>query len=236
MTLTLRTAVLNVRAIGATALSGTQEIKFQEEKNLATTFEYSKTLAMEGSILLLLGLIPYVGWALGIVGVILLLRAMREFSNFYQDNSIYQNSLTGVKYYIIALIAVAISAAGFVIGFVFTDFTTVLTVGNALGIALGVLSLIAAFVFYVLAATHLKKTFSTLAQKTGEHSFETAGTLLWVGSILTIIVVGLLLIFIAWIFAIVGFFTIKSPYYTQPNANTSPPTQPPTEPTQATNN
>jgi uncharacterized membrane protein len=208
----------------------------KEEKNLATTFEYSKTLAMEGSILLLLGLIPYVGWALGIVGVILLLRAMREFSNFYQDNSIYQNSLTGIKYYIIALIALAVSAASFVVGFVFTDFTTVLTVGNALGIALGVIFIIVAFVFYVLAATNLRKTFSTLAQKTGEHSFETAGTLLWVGSILTIIMVGLLLILIAWIFAIVGFFAMKSPYYTpQPYANNSPPTQPPAQPTQAAN-
>ncbi|MCW4002799.1 MAG: DUF996 domain-containing protein [Candidatus Bathyarchaeota archaeon] len=203
---------------------------------MATTFEYSKTLAMEGSILLLLGLIPYVGWALGIVGVILLLRAMREFSNFYQDNSIYQNSLTGVKYYIIALIALAVSAASFVVGFVFTDFTTVLTVGNALGIALGVIFIIVAFVFYVLAATNLRKTFSTLAQKTGEHSFETAGALLWVGSILTIIVVGLLLILIAWIFAIVGFFAMKSPYYTpQPYANNSPPTQPPVAPTQTAN-
>lgn len=200
---------------------------------MATTFEYSKTLAMEGSILLLLGLIPYVGWALGIVGVILLLRAMKEFSNFYQDSSIYQHSLTGVKYYIIALIAVGISAAGFVIGFVFTGFTTPLSVGNALGIALGVLALIAAFVFYVLAANHLKRTFSTLAQKTGEHSFETAGTLLWVGSILTIIVIGLLLILIAWIFAIVGFFALKSPYQTPPPYAGAPPqTQPPTTPTQ----
>ena len=203
---------------------------------MATTFEYSKTLAMEGSIFLLLGLIPYVGWALGIVGVILLLRAMKEFSSFYQDNGIYQNSLTGVKYYIIALIALAVSAASFVVGFVFTDFTTVLTVGNTLGIAIGVVFIIVAFVFYVLAATHLRKTFNTLAQKTGEHTFETAGTLLWIGSILTIIVVGLLLILIAWIFAIVGFFAMKSPYYSpQSYANNSPPTQPPAQPTQTTN-
>ncbi len=66
-------------------------------------FEYSKTLAIEGSILLLLSLIPTVGWILGIVGVVLLLRSMKEFSNYYEDEKIYQDTLTGVKFYIIAI-------------------------------------------------------------------------------------------------------------------------------------
>jgi uncharacterized membrane protein len=203
---------------------------------MGTSFEYSKTLAMEGSILLILGLVPYVGWVLGIIGVILLLRGMKEFANYYQDNEIYQNSLTGVKYYIVALIALAASGAGFVVGFVINGFPESFGVGNAIGIAVGIAFLVVAFVFYVLAATHLRKTFSTLAQKTGEHSFETAGTLLWVGSILTIIGVGVLLIFIAWIFAVVGFFAMKSPqlqqYASQPYGYTSQSTLPPTGPSQ----
>ena len=169
---------------------------------MGTSFEYSKTLAMEGSILILLGLVPYVGWVLGIIGVILLLRAMREFANYYQDNQIYQNSLAGVKYYIVALIALAVSGAGFIVGFVFSDFVNTLRLGtgNVIGLAVGITFLVVAFVFYVLAAVRLRKTFDTLAQKTGEHSFETAGMLLWAGSLLTIFIVGLLLIFIAWIF------------------------------------
>ena len=178
---------------------------------MGTNFQYSKTLAMEGSILTILGLIPTWGWVLGIVGVILLLRSLKEFANYYQDNEIYQNALTGVKYYIVALIALAIAGTGFIVGFALNDFPTKIGVGNAIGIAVGIAFLIVTFVFYVLAATHLRKTFNTLAQKTGEHSFETAGTLLWVGSMLTIIGVGVLLIFVAWIFAIVGFFTMKSP-------------------------
>ena len=178
---------------------------------MGTNFQYSKTLAMEGSILTILGLVPYVGWVLGIIGIILLLRGMKEFADYYQDNEIYQNSLTGVKYYIVALIALAIAGAGFVVGFVLNNFPASFGIGNAVGLAVGIAFLIVAFVFYVLAATHLRKTFNKLAQKTGEHSFETAGTLLWVGSMLTIIGVGVLLIFVAWIFAIVGFFTMKSP-------------------------
>ena len=66
-------------------------------------------MAVEGSILLLLGLVPTVGWVLGIVGIVLLLKATKELSYYYQDESIYQNALTGLKYYIVALIAAAVA-------------------------------------------------------------------------------------------------------------------------------
>jgi predicted membrane protein len=77
---------------------------------------------------------------------------------------------------------------------------------------------------------HLRRTFNALAQKSGEASFTTAGNLLWWGAILTIILVGLVLIFVAWIFATIGFFTMKSRQYQQytpqPNGSTLPSTQP----------
>ena len=212
---------------------------------MATTFEYSKTLAMEGSILLLLSVVPYVGWVLGIIGVILLLRGMKEFANYYQDNQIYENALTGVKYYIVAIVALAIAGAGFIVGLVVNNFASLGTtaafgVGNAVGLAVGAAFLVVAFVFYVLAAMHLKRTFSTLAQKTGEHSFETASTLLWIGAILTIIGVGVLLIFVAWIFAVVGFSTVRNPqmqqqYASQQYGYNQPNTQAPTGTAQTAN-
>ena len=71
-------------------------------------FQYSRNLAIEGAILLLLGPIPTIGWVLAIVGIVLLLKAAKELSAYYQDESIYKNSWTGLKYYIIALVALAI--------------------------------------------------------------------------------------------------------------------------------
>jgi len=180
---------------------------------LGTNFQYSKTLACEGAVLIILGLIPYVGWVLGIIGVILLMRSMKEFAAYYGDKMIYENALSGVKYYIVALVAAAVAIAAIVIGvgtathFTFKGFT--LTVGFGVGLAVFFGGLIISFIFFILASALLKKTFDTLAQKSGERSFATAGNLLWWGSILTIIVVGFLLIFIAWIFAIIGFFAMK---------------------------
>ncbi len=90
-----------------------------------------------------------------------------------------------------------------------------LTAGFGVGVVAFLVGLVVAFVFYVLAASHLKRTFYTLAEKSGEDSFRTAATLLWIGSILTIIGIGLLLILVAWIFATIGFFTMKSRQYQQ---------------------
>lgn len=209
---------------------------------MGSNFQYSKNLAMEGSILLILGVVPYVGWVLGIIGIILLMRGIKELANYYQDNAIYQNALTGVKYYIIALIAAAVAVTSIVIGvgsatdFKFKNF--VLTPGFAVSLMAFFAGLIIAFIFFILASTNLRKTFETLAQKSGEHSFATAGMLLWWGSILTIIGVGFIVIFIAWIFAVVGFFTMKAPqqqpYTSQPYGNIPPVTQPSAQSSTAT--
>ena len=171
------------------------------------------------------------------------MRGIKELANYYQDNEIYQNSLTGVKYYIIALIAagVAITAiligVGTATGFKFNSSFT-LTAGFAIGLAVFLGGLIIAFIFYILASLRLRETFNTLAQKSGEHSFAHTASLLWWGSILTIVLgFGLVLIFIAWIFAVTGFFSMKSKQqqqnapqqysYTPPSStgSTAPPSQ-----------
>ena len=180
-------------------------------------FQYSKTLAIEGSILLLLGPIPTVGWILAIIGVILLLKATKELSYYYQDESISKNTWTGLKYYIVAIIALAVGA-----GIGIASFATAgILAGEPFTLAVGVLGgflaifagLVVAFAFYVLAALNLKKVYETLAQKTGEGSFTTAATLLFIGAILTIIGIGVIIAVISWIFVIIGFSSMKPKEY-----------------------
>jgi uncharacterized membrane protein len=168
---------------------------------------------MVGSILLLLGgFVPYGGPVLSIIGVILLLMAIKGFSQYYQDPSMYDNSLKGFIYYIIAAIAFAVSFA-----LLFAGIATIFYFGlGLLGIIGFVVALVVAFIFYVMAAKRLRMTLNTLAQRTGEKSFETAGTLLYFGAILTIIFIGFILIFVAWIFATIGFFQMKTTGQTPP--------------------
>jgi uncharacterized membrane protein len=189
---------------------------------LSSNVESSKTLATLGALLLFLSFIPVIG----IIGIILLIIGMKGLSEHYQDESIYQNALRGLVFGIIGLAAVsAISLLIFLGG---------LFVAPAIGpfaVFGGVLALIVAFAFYLLMAMNFRRAFDALAERSGEHGFRTAGTLLFWGAVLTIIVVGLFLVWIAWIIAAIAFFSIRltptQPYSQQQYGYTPPPSSPP---------
>jgi uncharacterized membrane protein len=185
-----------------------------------SSFESSKNLASVGAILLFLSFIPVVG----IIGLILVFIGMKGLSEYYKEPGIYHNALMGLVFGIVALVALT---AGLVLAFTIGLFTF------GIGAIFTIFAvLLVVFIFYVIAAMYLKRAFSLLAQKTGEHSFETAGLLLWIGAILTIVFIGLILIFVAWIFATIAFFSIKEP--SQPTAYAPPPPAATPPPTQAT--
>ena len=183
--------------------------------------ESSKNLAGNGSLLLIFPIVS-------IVGIILLLIGMKGLSDYYKEPSIYQNALWGVIFGIIALIAIAAAVPILAISGLFSFFAI------GFGLLTLLLVLVIVFVFYLIAAMYFRRAFNALAQKSGEHMFETAGLLLLIGAILTIIFfIGLVLILVAWILATIAFFSIKVP--SQPYAYSPPPPFPPAaQPTQAT--
>jgi uncharacterized membrane protein len=190
-----------------------------------SNLENSKSLAGIGSILLIFPIIS-------IVGIILVLIGMKELANYYKEPSIYQNALLGVVFGIIALIAIAAAVPIVAISGLFSIFAL------GFGLLALLLVLVIVFVFYLIAALYFRRAFNALAQKSGEHMFETAGLLLWIGAILTIVFfIGLVLILVAWILATIAFFSIKVPSqtyaYTPPTAPV-PTTAPPTQATLAT--
>lgn len=173
---------------------------------MSSSLESSKTLSGIGSILLIFPIIS-------IVGIILILIGMKGLSDYYKEPSIYQNTLWGVVFGIIALIAIAVALPLFFVFGAFSVFTLGLSLLGLFGLAVVV------FVFYLIAAMYFRKAFDALAQRSGEHLFETAGLLLFIGAILTIVFfIGLLLILVAWILATIAFFQIKVPAQAQPYA------------------
>ena len=181
-----------------------------------SNLESNKNLAGIGSILLMFPV-------LSIVGIILLYVGIKGLSEYYKDESIMRYAVRGLIFLIISAVAIAVALPLLIISGMFS----VIILGP-LGIGFGLLAFLLAivlvFIFYVLAAMNLRKSFNSLAQKSGEHMFETAGTLLFIGSILTILLVGFLLIFIAWIMATIAFLSIKVPQ--QSNGYPPPPTTP----------
>lgn len=197
-----------------------------------SSLESSKNLAGIGSILLLLGFIPVAGWIIGIIGIILLLMGIKGLSEYYRDPAIYQSALGGVVLYVIALIAIAFSLGALAFGGLFTAATLGGLFGIGLGLFFFIIGLVIAFIFFVLAATRIRRCLAMIGQRSGVHLFETAGLLFFIGAILSIILVGLALIVVAWILAMIAFFSIHVPYTQPPPPYTQPPpttTQSPSE-------
>jgi len=208
--------------------------------------ETSKNLGGIGAILLVIGFLGFIGSAfsgiLSLVGLILVLIAMKGLSDHYGEASIFNNSLYGVILLIVggvvsvaALIVTALSLIKDVLGielstaisdptaFSRIDWTEVVTenlIAYAGGTMVGIL--IVLFIFVVVAAIFYRKSLNTLSSKSGVGMFSTAGLVLLIGAVLTIILIGVIIIWIALILLAVAFFRIK-PTITQPTPSTSPP-------------
>ncbi|MEM3832217.1 MAG: DUF996 domain-containing protein [Thermoprotei archaeon] len=154
-----------------------------------------------GSILMLF--VPVVGQILVLIGI-------KNISDVTNERPVFDNALYALIFGIIG------SIAGFVPLFMFPLFFTFTLLLPA------IIALIAAFIFYLLSAIYLRKSFNRIAELLNIGHFKTAATLYLIGAILTIILVGLIIIFIAEIFMIIAFFSIPE----QP-----PSPQPPPPPT-----
>ncbi len=106
---------------------------------------------------------------------------------------------------------------------------------NIVGLIVGLLlGLAAVWVIYIVSAFFLRRSFSSIGRGLNVGLFGTAGLLYLIGAALTIILVGLLVIFVAEILLVVAFFSIPD----QPPQPSATPVvyTPPPPPTVATIN
>ena len=160
------------------------------------SLESNKTLGGIGAILLA---IPF----LSLIGIILVLIAMKGMTDYYKDDYIFKNALYGFIFGFVGVISLIAVILMFAFGFaiispVVTPFA---------GFGLFLIALIVLYVFSLIAALFYKNSLNNLSEKSGEQMFNTAGLILLIGAAIPII--GEILKFIAWILAAVGFFNIK---------------------------
>lgn len=157
------------------------------------TLGEAKLLGGIGSILML---IP----PINIIGFILVLVATKYISDAIGDKSVFDNMLYAVITGIVGTIAgIAVFLSGF--------FAGMFTFGG--GALLGIAGLAIVWIFLVISSLFIRRAYGTMATRLDSGSFGTAGTLYFIGAILTIVLVGLLVLAIAFIFQIVAFFSIK---------------------------
>ncbi|HEY4674875.1 MAG TPA: DUF996 domain-containing protein [Candidatus Bathyarchaeia archaeon] len=201
--------------------------------------ETNKNLAGVGAILIVISVLATfrVGYAsvLLLIGAILLLIGMKGLADDYHEPGIFNNALYAVILVIVGVVAVGgVIVAGFLSAFSdlgltaanWAEWSQILSDRlmniSALWdfLAAIVIALVLLFVFVVVSVVFFRKSLSLLSAKSGIGLFGTAGLLMLIGAILTIIVIGFLLIWIGLILAAVAFFMIR-PQSAQPPQATS---------------
>ncbi len=184
----------------------------------------AKTLGGVGGILVFFPVLSLVGW-------ILILLATKEISESVQDKTIFDDAL-------LAGITAVIGAVVFGV-FVFSGAIRGLFLAGPFGVGgvgfLGFVAILGAFwVFTIISAIFLKRSYEKISQRLNVSAFATAGLLYLIGAALTIVLVGFLILLIALIFQVVAYFSIQdrppSPGWVQPAPQTFAPQPMPQQP------
>jgi len=213
------------------------------------TFESSRTLGIVGAVLMLIGFIPfatYVG-VIALVGFILILVALHGLGDYYKENGIFNNALYGFIAGIVGVVAAVIAVVYVVLdtsilktlladiypGWKYGDWSKLSGLTpNTSNIPMGDVTAVLGALFAVLAILWIgliisaffnRRSLKMLSAKASVGLFSTAGLLLIIGAVLTIVLIGFLLMWIAVLLMLIAFFQMKP----QPEQPVTPPAPPP---------
>jgi uncharacterized membrane protein len=217
--------------------------------------EASKNLGGIGAILLLVGTLPvlssYSFGVLALVGIVIILVALNSLANIYKERGIFNNSLYGL---IVGIVGAVIAAVVIVVAVLsnlktlleqvypswngqwsslsslsgMTPNTSNLTSSTVVSVFEGVLvAFVILWIFIIVWAFFVRRSLKTLADKSSVGLFSTAGLLLIIGAFLTIVIIGLLIMWIGVLLMVIAFFQMK-PQPEQPMATMAPPPSTPT--------
>ncbi len=164
-----------------------------------------KLLGGIGVILMLLGVLPFIGTALWIIGGILLILSIYQISNMIKKPEIFNKFIIG---FVLGLsgwiIAIVFGLMSFMSVAVFSGFMYAWS-----GIGVGIISTMILFYFLFVGATYFyKEAYAMLGLAINHNLFKTAGLTMFIGAI-TIILFGIggIVLFVGWILLAIAFFT-----------------------------
>jgi uncharacterized membrane protein len=176
----------------------------------------AKMLGGIGSILAILTAVPQVGWIIGIVGFILVFIAIKYISDAVGDKSIFDNYLIAFVLIIIGLVIGGVTLLVSIFSIfdipsliaggsppTFEDPASIFQIIQAV-----LIPLLLVWVFGVVSAIFLRKSFNSVASSLNIGLFSTAALINLIGSVLTVVLIGFIIIFIADIIQIIAFFLI----------------------------
>ena len=174
---------------------------------------------------MILGIAPSVGGLFMLIGIIFVLVALKGYADAYKDGSIFHNALYTIVFEIVGIVVcvgvIIYGAMDFLSSLGITnivelrswqtiDWQNAVTISNLLPfIGTIILGLVILFAVTVIASLFFKKSMNALSGKTGVKLFRTTGTVFFVGALLTIILIGLIIIWVSFILLMIAFYESK---------------------------
>ena len=155
--------------------------------------------------------------AFNFAGLILLALSMRGLTKHYKDPSLFKNTLYGSLTLIVG-VAFFYCLSYVVFPSIFTDLTAIpysMQTPETLAslfldiLVFSVILWIGIFIVYLVSGIFFRRAFYGLAEKTGEDKFRQAGFWIFLGGLTSIIFIGALFVFVAWLFALLGFSSLN---------------------------
>ncbi|MCL5876296.1 MAG: DUF996 domain-containing protein [Candidatus Bathyarchaeota archaeon] len=200
-------------------------------------YETNKILGGIGAILMFIGIFPMANsyGVLELIGAVLILVALYGLSGHFHESGIFKNALIGVLAGIVGVVLAFVILIAVVLANIsnflyqiypgwdgswaslsgMTADTSQFAAGNfdlstLVPIITGALAvLVILWVFAIVGTFFIRRSLKQVSTKSGVGLFGTAGTLLLAGAFLTIIVFGLILMWIAALLLAIAFFQLK---------------------------
>jgi uncharacterized membrane protein len=227
-------------------------IKTKKLREKMVTPDASKNLGGVGALLLVIGSLPYINFfgIVDIIGVILVLIALHGFASYYKESGIFDNAMYGVLAGIVGIVIAAVIGIAIVLpnltSFLkkiypswngslstlsslsgMTPHTSSISFSDIAPFIVAAVAVLAVlWIFAIIAAFFVRRSLKQVSSKTSVELFSTAGLLLLVGAALTIVIVGLLLMWIAALILAIAFFTMKPQPEQLSTATATPPPTP----------
>lgn len=187
----------------------------------ATELKNIKLLGGIGSLFIVSGVFLFgivVGIVLQMVGITLLSIAIKKISDAYPEKKIFTNFLIGFLVRSIGLIFALFVFIIFIIPLAIHPNSTNAEFLSVIGIFV---SLVLSYGGYVVGGAYYQRCFLSIHEITNNDLFKWAGILVFWGSVASIILVGLIVVWIGWILLTVAFFTVQETEGQSPSTNKS---------------
>ncbi|MFZ8806813.1 MAG: DUF996 domain-containing protein [Pyrobaculum sp.] len=168
--------------------------------------ELAKVLAGVGGLVAGVGV--FTNWVAALIGAVLIYVGLSAYVEKLGDVVARDDAVKWLVHVVFASVAFAVAQSA--TGFSLLSLHAVWAIPLAgVALAVAVAAWVAGWVLQVASAYRMRRLLTLMKETTGEGLFGAANTLYWWGSALTIVLIGVVLLFAAYILIGVGFLTAK---------------------------